>query len=422
MTARLSFLVAALALSGCGRLVAVAVGARLVEPSSLRALGEVQAIDLREPVEYEAGHLPGALNVPVLGLDGYLSRSAARIGRPLVLVCAHGINAALAAPTARLHGIEDVLVLAGGMEGWRRAGLEVAAGPSPPLGADTSMPVRPFTKAQQLVACASGCFLKPIYLALALVILRRLRRAGSTPMRLLWHGMLWFFLGELLCAANFYFHRPGLLFPIEILHGVGMVAMSALVPWGLWRLLDERVLRFNDAEQGCSVQRLCGRCWKRDPVRCGMHDLSIPLVVGLLAVALMPLCAPLRPTMFRTEVFGSMVEYGEPILNHLVELRLYPVVAALLFLATLVLMRGGPGSLRRAEPVFFAALGFVFYPVLRHLLANAFRESLYWSDFWEELTELILVTTVGTLLIVFRHQLGLVRGREAAHDAQVSPG
>ncbi len=423
MTARLPLLVAALALSGCGRLVATAVGARLVEPSSVGALGEAQAIDLRDAAEYEAGHLPGALNVPVLALDGYLFRAAARTQRPLVLVCAHGIDAALSVPTARLHGEDDVFALAGGMEGWRRAGLAVAAGPSPPLGVDASMPVRTFTRAQQLVACASGCLLKPIYLALALALLRGLRRAASTPLRLLWHGMLWFFLGELLCAANFYLHRPGLTFPIELLHGVGMVAMSALIPWGLWRLLDERVLRFNERDQGCALQRLCGRCWKRDPVRCGMHDLGYALVLGLLAVSLMPLTAPLRPTMFRTEVFGSMVEYGEPIVNHLVELRLYPVLAALLFLATLVLMRGGPGSLRRAEPVFFAAFGLMFYPVLRHLLANAFRESLYWSDFWEELTELIMVSTVATLLLVFRRQLGLVKEPEApTATSQPSPG
>jgi len=420
MGPRLVPLIGALALSGCQALVSAAVDARLVDPSP-EGVAEAQAIDLRGPAEYEAGHLPGALNVPALGLDGYLARVRDPAGRPLLLVCTDGLEAVLAAPTAQLYR-DDVRVLAGGMEGWRRAGLAVEPGPSPPLGAETSIPVRAFTRFQQLVAFASGGVMKPIYLLLAFWLLRLLRRATAAPLRLLWHGLAWFFAGELLCAANFYLHQPGPLFPIELLHGLGMVAMSALVPWGLWRLLEDRVLHYDDPGHGCAVQRFCGRCWKRDPVRCGLHDLMIPLVIGLAAVALMPLTAPLRPTMFRTEVLGSVADYGEPILNHLVELRLYPVIGALLFLATLpFLLRGGPGSLRRLEPVFYAALGFTIYPVLRHLLVSGYRERLYWADFWEELTELLLVSTLGLLLVTFRRQLGLAPGREAAAPSPPSP-
>src|SRR5512133_3053113 len=116
MTTRLVLLLGALVLSGCNELITTAVGARLVEPSSVRLLANVQVIDLREPAEYEAGHLPGALNVPELGLDGYLSRAGEMGERPLLLVCAHGVSAALATPTARLHRHGEVFVLAGGME------------------------------------------------------------------------------------------------------------------------------------------------------------------------------------------------------------------------------------------------------------------------------------------------------------------
>jgi rhodanese-related sulfurtransferase len=421
MTLRLGLLAGALALSGCGELVATAVGAQRVEPSSALP-ADAEVIDLRPPVEYQAGHLPGALNVPVLELNGYLARARAPAGRPLLLVCADGVEAALAAPTGGLHR-DEVRALAGGMAGWRRAGLEVEVGPSPPLGVETSVPPRPFTRAQQVVAFASGGVMKPIYLLLTLLLLRLLWRATAAPLRLLWHGLLWFFVGELLCAANFYLHEPGSWYPIELLHGLGMVAMSALVPWGLWRLLEERVLRYDDPGHACAVQRLCGRCWKRDPVRCGLHDLMIPVVLGLTAAALMPLTAPLRPTMFRTEVFGSVAEYGEPILNHLLELRLYPVIGALLFLATLPpLLRGGAGSLRRIEPVFYAALGFTLYPMMRHLLVSGYREALYWADFWEELTELLVVATLGLLLVTFRRQLGLEGGRQAAATAPPDAG
>jgi rhodanese-related sulfurtransferase len=389
-----------------------------VEAASVAALADADVVDLRPAAEFEAGHLPGSLNVPVLGLDGWLARVPAT-PRPLVLVCAHGVNAALSVPTARLHGRGDVRVLAGGMAAWRRAGLPIEVGPAPPLGADTSVPVRAFDGVQQVVAFASGGVMKPIYLLLTFVLLRVLWRARSTPLRLLWHGLAWFLAGELLCAANFYLHRPGLVFPIELLHGVGMVAMSALVPWGLWRLLDERMLHYDDPALGCAAQRFCGHCWKRDPVRCGVHDLMIPVVIGLAALALLPLTAPLRPTTFRTEVLGAVADYGEPIVNHLVELRLYPILGAIGFLATLpFVLRGGPGSLRRAEPVFYAALGFTLYPVLRHLLVNAYRDALQWSDFWEELTELLMVATLAVGIAVFRRPLGLARADEAAGPAR----
>lgn len=418
---RLAWIVAVMLLSGCQRILATAVGAQLVEPQAVRALGAPEIIDIREPAEYLSGHLPGAINVPILELDGFLSRAHATRAQPLVLVCAAGVNAALAVPTARLYGREPV-VLAGGMVAWSRAGLEVAVGPSPSPDVERMIPVRPFTRFQQTVASASGCVIKPIYLLLSLVLIRVLRRATAAPLRLLRHGMLCFFVGEMLCAANFFFHRPGLWFPIEILHGLGMVAMSAFVPWGFWRLLDERVLHFTAPGQGCMLQRFCGQCWKRDPVRCGVHDLMFPLLVGLAALALMPLSAPLRPTMFRTEIFGSVADYGEPIVNHLVELRLYPIVGALLFLGTLFfLLRGGTGSVRRVEPVFYAALGFTLYPMFRHLLANAYRESLYWSDFWEELTELLTVTAVGAVLVLFRRQLGLFRAGNPAPPAESTP-
>jgi rhodanese-related sulfurtransferase len=418
MRTHLLLLTVAVSLSGCQRLVATAVDAPLVEPSAVSGREALEVIDLRDPPEYEAGHVPGALNVPMLALNGYLSRATSE--GPLLLVCAHGVNAALAVPTARLHG-RDVGALAGGFEGWRRAGREVATGPSPALGVETTIPERTLTRFQQLVACASGCAIKPLYLLMAFLLLRLLWRATSAPLRLVWHGLLWFFVGEILCAANFYLHRPGILFPIELLHGLGMVAMSALIPWGLWRLADERVLRFNDPEAGCALQRLCGACWKREPVRCGAHDLMIPLVIGLAAMALMPLSAPLRPTLFTTTVFGSMADYGEPILNHLVELRLYPVLGALLFLALLPFLRGGPGSVRRLEPLFFAALGLTLYPVLRHLLANAYRESLHWSDFWEELTELLLLATLTVFFWRFRRPLGLAGDPGATPEPAAKP-
>jgi hypothetical protein len=211
--------------------------------------------------------------------------------------------------------------------------------------------------------------------------------------------------------------------PIDLMHSLGMVAMSALIPWGLYRLVDDRVSHFADPKKGCVGQRLCGRCWKRDNLRCGPHDVMLLLTAAGAAVALMPLSSELRPSLLATTVFGSSVDYGTPIVNHLLELRVFPVVGGVLFLVAFALLLGSPRSVRRAEPFVFAACGFMAYSMLRHLLIGAYRDELFWADFWEESTELVMIAALGLLLVGFRRQLGLM-GRQAdapvARDANVT--
>jgi phage shock protein E len=64
-------------------------------------------VDVRTPAEYRAGHIAGALNVPV---DQLLQR-AAELGdrdRPVVLYCRSGRRSALAARKLRELGFEQV--------------------------------------------------------------------------------------------------------------------------------------------------------------------------------------------------------------------------------------------------------------------------------------------------------------------------
>ncbi|MFH2007465.1 MAG: hypothetical protein ABI333_12845 [bacterium] len=261
------------------------------------------------------------------------------------------------------------------------------------------------TQGQQRVAFLSGGVIKPLYMLLTLLLLLFFWRSRATDLRLLWHGLLWFLVGETFCAVNYYFHSPGIVYPVDLLHGVGMVAMSALIPWGLYRLFDDRVMHFADPEQKCQAQRLCGRCWKRDDVACNPHRLMYFLVVALAAVSLMPLSKDLPDALIVTKVFGSDVDYGAPLVNHLVELRLYPILGAVGFGMTLLLLLGGPKSVRRAEPVFFVSLGLLSYSMLRFLLISTFGDTLWWSDFWEETTELCMVIALGMLLVLFRERL-----------------
>ncbi|AZI44962.1 rhodanese-like domain-containing protein (plasmid) [Deinococcus psychrotolerans] len=71
-------------------------------------------IDVREPAEYECGHLPGAVNIPLAKLRGNQEFG----GSPVVLVCARDSRSAQAAALLLEAGHADVANLLGGTLGW----------------------------------------------------------------------------------------------------------------------------------------------------------------------------------------------------------------------------------------------------------------------------------------------------------------
>lgn len=90
--------------------------------------GEVTVIDVRPALEYEAGHIPGALSVPLDTLD---ARTAdLPVGRPVVAYCRgpYCVYAVEAVERLRERGY-DARRLVDGLPDWRVAGHAVATGP-----------------------------------------------------------------------------------------------------------------------------------------------------------------------------------------------------------------------------------------------------------------------------------------------------
>ncbi len=75
-------------------------------------------VDVREPNEYAAGHVAGAINLPL----SRFSPEQLPKGKPIVLMCLAGGRSAKALRAAMDAGCKDIRHYAPGASGWRNQG------------------------------------------------------------------------------------------------------------------------------------------------------------------------------------------------------------------------------------------------------------------------------------------------------------
>src|SRR4051812_5240288 len=80
-------------------------------------------LDVREPDEWDEGHIPSAIHVPRGNLESRIENAAPDHARPIVVYCAGGSRSAFAAKTLEELGYEHVTSLAGGYTDWKRNGF-----------------------------------------------------------------------------------------------------------------------------------------------------------------------------------------------------------------------------------------------------------------------------------------------------------
>ena len=119
--------------------VALASGGMLVWPlvssgmnaGGLTASGAVQLInrekavvvDVSDAIEFAAGHVGGAKNVPLSQLEEKLPSAVKNKGLPLILVCSTGSRASRAVAVAKKLGYDNAQALGGGLKAWKEASL-----------------------------------------------------------------------------------------------------------------------------------------------------------------------------------------------------------------------------------------------------------------------------------------------------------
>ena len=123
-----------------GGLAAWAADGHAVATLSQIAVDELQArlgegqgleiVDVRRPVEFAAGHVPGARNLPLDRLEreaGSLDAS-----RPTAVLCAGGYRSSAACSLLERRGFGRLVNVVGGTSAWTQAGFEVSPEPSAP--------------------------------------------------------------------------------------------------------------------------------------------------------------------------------------------------------------------------------------------------------------------------------------------------
>ena len=91
-------------------------------------------VDIREPAEFQRGHIPGAVHLPrgllEFEIHGLVQRMMSEQvdspeHQPIVLYCGTGGRSALAAETLATMGYRNVRSMSGGIVAWAQARLPV---------------------------------------------------------------------------------------------------------------------------------------------------------------------------------------------------------------------------------------------------------------------------------------------------------
>ena len=80
-------------------------------------------IDVRTPEEFRAGHVPGAINIPLQEFQKRFAELGAYRDRETVMYCESGVRASHGGQWLRSRGFGKLRFLDGHMNAWRDAGL-----------------------------------------------------------------------------------------------------------------------------------------------------------------------------------------------------------------------------------------------------------------------------------------------------------
>jgi len=263
---------------------------------------------------------------------------------------------------------------------------------------------------EQHAAVLTAFVIKPIYMLISCLIAILLWQRNELELKSLKWAMIFFFIGESFCAANYLFTENHDAHLLEYFHGLGMVLSFGFAAYALFEWLDQYVLHFSESGKKCALSGFCRQCAKYDNVSCGLQSLFVYLAFAGVLIALMPLTAKTYTVSYNTEIWGTPYNYNHPIIYQLAEVRYYPAMASVLFLTAALLLKFKLHQPLHPSKIFFAgAMGAFGFSLFRFLVFQGYRDNLVWMDFCEETTEFLYIAVVVVILWYFRR--ALFRGR-----------
>lgn len=248
------------------------------------------------------------------------------------------------------------------------------------LGVSEMTNLQEVNPSEQLALIASLVNIKPIYMFLCVAILLTVWDKTSSSARALLWGFSALLLGELICGATFFAFRRELILS-EHIHSFGMMLEFSCIVFVLLDFLDRRATQ---TQTGISP------------------TVGFIAAMGILA-SFLPLAVSPSPSGYHADIFGFPYVYARFEFNQWVESRALPIAS--IFFFSLTLLSTTRTKLSNAAKIFLSAgIGLLTFSILRLSLGAMFAERLVWFELWEEMTQLIIISTIAFLLWQFKRE------------------
>ena len=355
-------------------------------------------IDVRPAREFNSFHLENAINIPLdtIRADDKLSwQNRLKNREHIFLICSMGFLSARATQNLHKLGFLDAKNIEGGMDAWLAGGKRDPS--REPILVRTSYGVRPgvskleFSLFEQALISFAAFGIKPLYGLISLVLILALFKNRNTDAVALKWAMIAFFLGENACAVNFlFFDEQSKL--MEYWHMCGMLVSFGLASYAFMVMLDTRVIGFTDKKEKCILLANCRQCYKYHPVACNLRLMFLYLIPAAAIMAGIPLSGELGSYFYLGEIFGSDVLFGHFLYQQIIEYRFCPLLSIVfLAISNFYLFKYREKALPVAKFYFAAALGPLFFGLMRFIMFEAYESNPLWAEAWEEITEFVFI-------------------------------
>ena len=366
-------------------------------------------LDVQDKETFEQRHIEPSLNIfyeDILQQTVDKDQMAMTQGKTVIVLCDSGLASVAVTRELQKKNIKAFNVK-GGIAAWV-AKSDKALSDSISLKIGTGSKWIPFRNApihEQWLAVFTGYGIKPLYTILSFILVVLLWKKKETELKALKYSMIFFFVGENFCAANYLiFNHESYLF--EYLHSLGMVISFGFFTFALFEGIDTHAFHYSDTQKKCTIIGLCGQCIKYEDVSCALQRSFIFISFAACVIALMPLFAELKMISYNTIIWNTSYNYSHPVVYQLFEVRYLPILASIAFgLTALLLLFKKTNPLPLAKVIFSAAFGAAGFSFFRFILFHGYQDNLVWMEFWEEITEFVFIAGMMFILWQFRRSL-----------------